>query len=129
MMVKQDNTGLVSYNETDESILFIGQKPVYPLEFASNKLLLTVHPSQMYVVNGWSSIKCIPDPNTANIYNGYAFMLPTFDEKLFPFIAVVGKLQIIIVNVATLEHKPLVNGAMRSDKAGLRFAFAKGDES
>ena len=83
----------------------------------------------MYVVNDWSSFKCIPDPNTANIYKGYAFMLPTFDEKLFPFIAVVGKLQIIIVNVATLEHKSLVNGAMRSDKAGLRFAFAKGDES
>ena len=91
-MLESEEKSLISYNEAEESILFIGQKPVNTLEFANNKLLLTVHPYQMYVVHDWSSVRCVPDPNTANIYKGYAFMLPTFDEKTFPFIAVVGKL-------------------------------------
>merc|ERR1739844_855462 len=55
--------------------------------------------------------------------------MPLFDEKTFPFIFVVGKQHISIINIVTLEHKPLTIGMTNSDKPGLRIAFAVGDLS
>jgi len=91
MMLNQDGTSLITYNETSESITFIDEQPMYPLEFAKNKLLVTGHPSQMYVIIDWYAVKFISEPNTANIYKNYAFLMPEFDEIFFPFIAVCGK--------------------------------------
>ena len=103
--------------------------PLYPLEFAKNKLLVTGHPSQMYVIIDWSTVKFISEPNSANIYKNYAFFMPEFDETLFPFIAICGKQHISILNINTLEHKPLISGSMPTGTPGIRFAFALGDLS
>ena len=102
--------------------------PLYPLEFAKNKLLVTGSPSQMYLVIDWIVTKCIHDPNTANTQKSYAFLLPKFSEAYFPFIAVCGKYHISILNINTLEHKPLMNG-MYPVRPGNRFAFAIADSS
>ena len=83
----------------------------------------------MYLIIDWSSVKIIPDSNTANIKKEHAFYMPLFNENHFPFIFVVGKQHISIINIATLEHKPLTIGMTNSDYSGLRFAFAMGDIS
>ena len=113
----------ITYNETTESILFKDEMPLYPLEFAKNKLLVTGTPSHMYLVDDWFVLKCIHDPITENTYKNFAFPLPGFNEVSFPFIAVCGKCHISILNIATLEHKPLTNG-IAGGYGGLRFAFA-----
>merc|ERR1712150_169623 len=48
----------------------------------------------MYLVDDWFVLKCIQDPNSANTYKSYAFLLPGFDEMSFPFIAVCGRFHI-----------------------------------
>ena len=91
MMLNKDGSSLITYNETSESITFIDEQPMYPLEFAKNKLLVTGHPSQMYVIIDWSTVKFISESNSANIYKNYSFFMPGFDETFFPFIAICGK--------------------------------------
>ena len=83
----------------------------------------------MYLIKDWCFVNCILDPNTANIYKGYAFKMPKFDEMSFPFVVICGWQHISLLNIVTLEHKPLINGNMRSDKAGLQFVFAKGNST
>ena len=83
----------------------------------------------MYLIKDWCFVNCILDPNTANIYKGYAFKMPKFDEMSFPFVVICGWQHISLLNIVTLEHKPLINGNMRSDKAGLQFVFAKGSST
>ena len=68
-----------------------------------NKLIVTGAPySHMYLVEDWSSVKCILDSNTVDP-KSFAFTMPLFDEKLFPFIFVVGEQHISILNINNLE--------------------------
>ena len=63
----------------------------------------------MYVVLDWDVVKLITEPNSANTFKTYAFPVPDFDEETNPFIAVLGKASLNIVNVKTCQHKPLIN--------------------
>ena len=119
MKLNQDGTSLIPYNETEESVLFKYEQPIFILEYAKNKLLVTGHPHCMYVVQDFSTVMLINDPNTSNIFKTDCFVLPQFDETAFPFIVVCGEQHISILNIATLEHKPLVTGYMPSGYAGL----------
>ena len=83
----------------------------------------------MFIVKEWSAVRVIPDPNKFSINNNYAFLMPGFDATTFPFVIVCGKNSIRILNVSTFDIKSLVRGEMRTDKPGLRFAFAVGDLS
>ena len=108
-------------------MLYKDQCPVYALEYAKNKMLVTG--SKLYLVIDWSSVKRILNPNTAITHMNYAFTMPQFDEKEFPFIFVVGLQCISILNIDTLELKQLTVGQTHSGRKGLRFAFALGDLS
>ena len=124
LKLNKEGTSLIIYNEANESIIYKDEFPFYPLEFAKNRLLVTGTPSHMYLIIDWSSVKCILDSNTANVKKDFAFPMPQFDETTFPFIFVVGKQHISIINISTLEHKPLTIGATNSGRIGLQFAFA-----
>ena len=82
----------------------------------------------MYLIFDWSTVKCIIDPNIANIGEVQAFTIPNFNEKLFPFIIVVGEVQISLLNIATLEYEPLAIGKSNA-LSGVQSAFAIGDMS
>ena len=93
LRVKLNNQGtsLIPYDVASESTLFKDEPPDYLFEFAKNKLLVSgMGASHMYLIVDWCVVKCIHDPITANTYKTYAFPLPGFDEKSFPFIAVCG---------------------------------------
>ena len=119
MKTNQDGTSLIPYNETEESVLFKDEQPQFILEYAKNKLLVTGSPHCMYVVQDFSTVMLINDPNTSNVMKTDAFALPQFDETEFPFVVVCGQQHISILNIATLEHKPLVTGYMPTGNSGL----------
>ena len=104
MKGNKECTSLIPYNVTSESTFFKDEMPLYPLEFAKNKLLVTSYPLHMYLVVDWCVVKFIPDPKTANINKSYAFTMPSFHEKFFPFIVICGEKHISILNIDTLEH-------------------------
>ena len=73
----------------------------------------------MYVVLNWETVKFIAEPNAANIKKTYAFPVPEFNEENNPFIVVLGSASLNILNVKTLQYKPLINQAMIVGHAGL----------
>ena len=75
MQVSQDGTSVVPYNEAEESILYKYEEPDFILEYAKNKLLVTGSP-HMYLVDNFSTVKLITDPNTSNTYKTDAFVMP-----------------------------------------------------
>ena len=76
-MVNNEGTGLIIYNEVTESIVFQDEFTEYSFEFAKNKILSAGSPySHLYLIIDWSSVKCIHDPNTANMYKTFAFTIP-----------------------------------------------------
>ena len=83
----------------------------------------------MYLIDNWTVAKIIEDPNPANTYKNYAFLMPGFNAVYFPFIVVCGKRNISVLNIITLEHKPLISGSMPTGSPGLRFCFTQGDSS
>ena len=78
-MLNDDRTGLISYNEINESMVFVDEQPMYPFEFQKNRILVTGYPSQMYLVEDWAAVKIIPETNPANTYKNNAFLMPGFD--------------------------------------------------
>ena len=78
------------------------------IEYAIDELLVTGFPSHLYRVKDWQSVEVILDPDSAN-FKYYVSPLPGFDEKRFPFFALCGQQNISILNIKTLEQKPIVN--------------------
>jgi hypothetical protein len=51
-MVNKKGTGLITYNESFESMIWQDELPSYTLEYKKNKILVSGHPySQMYLVD------------------------------------------------------------------------------
>ena len=64
---------------------------MFIIEYAQNKLFVTVHPTCMFLVDDWVNVRCIQDPNQSNTWKTFAFIVPNFDMEKFPLIAVCGK--------------------------------------
>ena len=93
----------------EESMIFLHEVPMTLIEYANNKLFVCCLQTHMYVALNWDVVKLITEPNTANTFKTYAFPVPDFDEESNPFIAVLGKASLNIVNVKNLQNKPLIN--------------------
>ena len=80
------------------------------MEYARNKLFVTgsLDGADMYLVENWSNVSIIIDPYSENVAKTQAKLLPGFDVETFPFIAVTGKEHLIILNLKTRTHKPLI---------------------
>ena len=77
-------------NESTESFLMKNVQILYLIEYAHNRLFVTVNPAAMLLIDDWINVKRIQDSNSTNIDKTFAFLLPDFDEENFPFIAVCG---------------------------------------
>ena len=72
---------------------------MYVVEFEKNKLLVTGHPSDIYLIIDWIDVKKIENPDMASSSMTYAFLLPYFDLDTFPFIAICGDTRLSLLNV------------------------------
>ena len=88
-------------------MIFENECPAFLLEYGKNELFVT-NCNQMCLVHDWSAVKLITEPNPANTMKAYAFPVPDFDKELNPFIVVLGKASLNILNVKTKEHKSLI---------------------
>ena len=95
--------GLDPLNQVSESMIFHHELPMALIEYAPNKLFITGTPTHMYLVDGWeaSSVRVILDNHPANTFKTQVHLLPGFNERSFPFIAVSGKKHLRFVNINT----------------------------
>ena len=92
-------------------MIFENENPGFLLEYGKNELFVT-NGTQMLLVHDWSTVKLITEPNPANTFKTYAFPVPDFNEETNPFIIVLGKASLSILNVRKKEHKPLIRKKM-----------------
>ena len=106
---KKSNSFLLeAINQVNESMVFKHELPLFTIEYAKNKMLITSYPSHNYIVKDWQAVSVIPNPESAN-FNFFALPMPGFDEQAFPFLALCGQKNINILNINTYVHKPLIN--------------------
>ena len=82
------------------------------LEYDKDKLLVTSEFTYMFLFFDWKTVIKIEDPNEANVFKTHMFPLPNFNVDNFPYIAVIGELNLSILNIKTRIHKPLIKQKM-----------------
>ena len=60
------------------------------LEYSTNEILISVHPTSMLICKDWRIIKEIKDPNAANTNKYWMTPLPGFHTKSWPYILIAG---------------------------------------
>ena len=62
--LNDDDSSLLTYNETIESILIIGETPCFTIEYAKNKLITTTKSPHLLLIDNWEKVKVVQDPMT-----------------------------------------------------------------
>ena len=82
--------------------MFLYKEKVYAvLEFAPDKMLLHIKPTDLLVTHNWEVVSRIEDPNVGNIQKEWFCELPNFNEETFPFVLVTGTESFNLLNVKT----------------------------
>ena len=76
LMVNEEGTDVITYNELNESMLYKDEFPNFPLEYSPNKLLVTGSDTHMYLVDDWSNVRLIPGTDPLDINKFHAFTIP-----------------------------------------------------
>ena len=48
----------------------------FMIEYADNKMFATGYPACMFLIDDWTTIRCIQDPNSSNVQKLFAFQIP-----------------------------------------------------
>ena len=62
--LNEEYSGFVTYNETIESILIIGETPCFMIEYAKNKLFASTKSPHILLIDNWEKVKVVQDPMT-----------------------------------------------------------------
>ena len=78
------------------------------LEYALNRLLAFIQPTDLLVIDSWQVVYRIEDPSKTNIQKCWLAPLPDFDHESFPFVITSGAESYNIVNVKEGLMNPIV---------------------
>ena len=93
------------------------------LEYAPDKMIVSLKLTNLLIVNKWEPLKMIAKNSMGNIQKYYFDPLPDFDEQKFPFIACSGYEHISLVNVRDMTMQIFVQVPCRSVKSQQAFFF------
>ena len=80
--------------------MLISDELIYEvLEYARNKMVASVSPTDLLVIHDWSIVHRIVDPQPGNVQKYELLRFPNFDLATFPFILCRGHESINLVNV------------------------------
>ena len=99
---------LVNWNLKNQSILLKKEDVYAVLEYALNRLLAFIQPTDLLVIDSWQVAHRIEDPSKTNIQKCWLAPLPGFDHESFPFVITSGAESYNIVNVKEGFMNPVV---------------------
>ena len=79
------------------------------LEYAKNKLIISLSQGDMLLVKDWQSFRVIPLLVPGNIRKKYLLPFPDFDEKHFPFFICSGYAFYMLINVRDLRMDKFID--------------------
>jgi len=68
-------------------------------EFARDKFIISLYPTDMLVTHYWKAVKLIQNNHVGNIDKHCIVPLPQFDEVKFPFLVCTGRANISLINL------------------------------
>ena len=92
------------------------------LEFAKNRMLLALYPSDLLIIHNWKINRKIVDQNTQNIEKYWLYKLPSFHQDSFPFVITSGSetFNLIDVKKGRMQRLIIASGkTLYAQQAGL----------
>ena len=97
------------------------------LEFAPNRLALTLVPTDILIVENWSQSRLIQDPDTHNQLKRWISPLPGFDVETFPFLVCAGLASFNLINIQEGLTEVLIAADGDSGSREAFFMLEKGN--
>lgn len=124
------NNSLMMYNEQIQTML----------EYAQEKMIISLHSADMLIVESWQNFKVIPSISKGNIEKNFIGEHPLFHQDKFPFLICSGFEFYILINVKTQhidEFIEISSCTIRSQQAfffleedyGYSFHFARNHQT
>lgn len=79
------------------------------VEFDKNRLVVSLHPKTILLIDNWQLVGNIIDPDPANWDKCWLAPLPDFNFYTFPFVILSGRISYNLLNVRTGEMQVLFN--------------------
>ena len=87
------------------------------LEYSPEKVLITVYPSKILIIDNWQQIHKIEDPRIGNDQKYFITPMPNFDSEKFPFLVCSGYETLNFINVKELRTEVLIKAPVRNVKS------------
>ena len=98
----------LSIEQQNHSMLLKYESVYGILEYKPNKIIMTLHPKNLLIVEHWASTRLIQEDHAGNIQKFYIVPFPNFDEDTFPFLVCSGYEYICLINLKDLRTEMLV---------------------
>ena len=97
---------------TKKNSMFIHNEFVKAVfEYTFNKIILSLDPSKLLIVENWKPIRIIPPDFKGNTDKFYLLPHPEFDEFYFPFMICSGFYQYELINVRDFTIEKFIDGS------------------
>ena len=93
------------------------------LEYAHEKVLITVYPSTILIIEHWMQIHTIEDPRFGNDQKYFITPLPNFHCEEFPFLVSSGYETLNLINVRDHRTEVLIKAPVRNVKSQQAIFF------
>ena len=78
------------------------------LEYATDKMLIAVYPTDLLIAHDWKLIRVLLKIQPGNFNKHYIVPLPDFDEQTYPFIVCSGRENFNLINVKEFRMQKLI---------------------
>ena len=95
------------------------------LEYKSNKLIISLNPSDMLLTENWHPVRHLNASATGNIEKNYIARHPQFDEVKFPFLVCSGLQFYGLINVKDYRMEMFVDASAAAPRGIKAFFFQK----
>ena len=119
-----DDEGSFKFENTrTNSMLMLYEVASTCCEFAHNKLIVALDPSDFLIARDWEPIRHIHSTATGNIEKNYMIPHPDFDEDEFPFLVCSGTQFYVLINVKQFHIQMFIDASCSTVKSQQAFFF------
>ena len=95
------------------------------IEYARNKIVVSLHPTDLLMIENWKPVKVIFRMMPNNHSKCYLAPFPNFDMKDFPFLVCSGSESYSLINVRDYKMQNLINASCANVRGQQAFFFKK----
>ena len=105
----------VCKNQKENSIMLLSEESRSVHEYAENKIIISLYPTDLLIVHNWVAVRRIIDTNPGNSQKFWIQQMPIFNEDTFPFLVCSGKETLNLINVKDFHLEPLIQAPVNTD--------------